>query len=207
MRLGGAVRPNGLGFPAIPSPRPALVALLFAAAVPAWPTGSTAWEDSRFVPVRPGHGHPRKAIAQRRVIVAPPPVVAKVIIIDRRPKFFHHPRPVIIIPSPLMSVSTPAPALQPVPSPPAYVPPPPPPPPAAQPPSYLRLDIRPDDTEIYLDSRFLGRAADLRGSSLVAVAPGKHLLEFRRLGSTVVRDIDFPPGTTVIVVQDWSLPG
>jgi hypothetical protein len=59
----------------------------------------------------------------------------------------------------------------------------------------VRLEVRPEDTSVYVDDRFLGTAREARSLRLT---PGRHAIELVRPGYVVER-------REVVVVEDESL--
>ncbi len=83
----------------------------------------------------------------------------------------------------------------------AYAPPPYPPPSGA-----LQIDVTPEDTEIFVDGRRIGLAKEFRGSAVIPVAAGQHLVEFHWTGFSVTGHIMVPPRTTVPLRRDLGPP-
>lgn len=75
-----------------------------------------------------------------------------------------------------------------------------PPPEALQ--GYLRLEVTPPETAIYVDGHFIGRGRDFSGPAVVPVSPGGHRVEFRaaRFGNQV--RVFVSAGETVALSQD-----
>jgi hypothetical protein len=67
---------------------------------------------------------------------------------------------------------------------------------------YLRLEVTPPETAIYVDGHFIGRGRDFSGPAMVPVSPGGHRVEFHaaRLGNQV--RVFVSAGETVVLSQD-----
>jgi hypothetical protein len=55
--------------------------------------------------------------------------------------------------------------------------------PAAESHGILRITLKTQDAEVYIDDRFVGLASDFNGTVMVSVPSGKHVVEFRYKGS------------------------
>jgi hypothetical protein len=86
---------------------------------------------------------------------------------------------------------------------------------------YLRVEVRPEEAEIYVDGEFVGRGRDFSGAAVIPVAPGGHRLELRadELGSQLYllvgagevvdirRDLSPPrPDRSTTSSRRWSTP-
>src|SRR5574337_24884 len=79
---------------------------------------------------------------------------------------------------------------------------PPPPPPTA----FLQIEAAPQDTEIIVDGRRIGRAGEFRGPVTVPVAAGPHVVQLYWRGFSITNHIVASPQTTVIVRRDLARP-
>lgn len=84
----------------------------------------------------------------------------------------------------------------------AYATPPYPPPSGA-----LQIDVTPEDTEIFVDGRRIGLVKEFRGSVVVPVVAGPHLVEFHWTGFSVTSQIMVPPQTTVPLRRNLAPSG
>lgn len=76
----------------------------------------------------------------------------------------------------------------------AYASPPQPYPPPS---GALRIDVTPEDTEIFVNGRRIGLAKEFHGSAVIPIVAGQHLVEFHWTGFSVTTQIMVPPQTTV----------
>src|SRR5574337_841512 len=82
----------------------------------------------------------------------------------------------------------------------AYAPPPSYPPPGGS----LRIEVTPEDAEIFVDGRRIGLAKEFRGPSAVPVAAGFHLVELHWRGFSVTNHIMVPPQAMVPLRRDLA---
>src|SRR5574337_819094 len=90
----------------------------------------------------------------------------------------------------------------------AYAPPspayqvryPPPPPPTAA----LQIEAAPQDTEIVVDGRRIGRAGEFHGPVTVPVVAGQHVVQLYCRGFSITNHIVVSPKTTVIVRRNLA---
>jgi len=74
--------------------------------------------------------------------------------------------------------------------------------PAAKSHGILQIKVENQDAEIYVDSRFIGRARDFKGPAMVSVPSGKHVVEFKYNGSSFpVANVDVVPNSTTFIVR------
>ncbi|MBI2486763.1 MAG: hypothetical protein HYW01_07370 [Deltaproteobacteria bacterium] len=66
----------------------------------------------------------------------------------------------------------------------------------------LQIKVETQDAEIYVDSRFIGRARDFKGPAMVSVPSGKHVAEFKYNGlSFAAVNVDVVPNSTTFIVR------
>ena len=72
-------------------------------------------------------------------------------------------------------------------------------------PSYgdLKIEAIPEEVEIFVDGRFIGRANDYKGAALVLVPSGTHVVDFRYKGSTSSTKVSVAPDTESFVGKDF----
>lgn len=68
----------------------------------------------------------------------------------------------------------------------------------------LQIEVTPDETEIVVDGRRIGMAREFRGSAVVPVAAGPHLLELHWRGFSIANQIMVSPQTTVLIRRNLS---
>lgn len=90
----------------------------------------------------------------------------------------------------------------------AYAPPPPayqvPYPPPPQPTAALQIETAPQDTEIVVDGRRIGRAGEFHGPVTVPVVAGPHVVQLYWRGFSITNHIVASPQTTVIVRRNLA---
>jgi hypothetical protein len=57
--------------------------------------------------------------------------------------------------------------------------------PAAESHGILRITLKTQDAEVYIDDRFVGLASDFNGTIIVSIPSGKHVIDFRYKGSSL----------------------
>ena len=64
----------------------------------------------------------------------------------------------------------------------------------------LRITLKKQDAEIYIDGRFVGLASDFNGTVLVSVPAGKHVVEFRYQDASLrAAHLDIAPGSVTAI--------
>jgi hypothetical protein len=72
--------------------------------------------------------------------------------------------------------------------------------PAAESHGILRITLKTQDAEIYIDGRFVGLASNFNGTVMVSVPAGKHVVEFRYQGSSLrTAHLDIAPGSVTAI--------
>lgn len=71
----------------------------------------------------------------------------------------------------------------------------------------LRFEVEPDDVEIYLDERYLGRAGELRGREVEGVRAGNRLVDLRWGGERTFLEVLVPSTGTRTVRLDLNPSG
>lgn len=71
----------------------------------------------------------------------------------------------------------------------------------------LRFEVEPDDVEIYLDERYLGRAGELRGREVEGILAGSRLVDLRWGGERTFLEVVVPVGGTRTIRLDLNPPG
>ena len=69
----------------------------------------------------------------------------------------------------------------------------------------LQIQVEPPEVEILVDGRFVGRALDFRGPTLVSVPAGNHVVEFRLAGLITSTQIYVGPGSTSVVTRNLTV--
>jgi Glycine zipper len=77
--------------------------------------------------------------------------------------------------------------------------------PYQQPSGTLQIEVTPEDAGIFVDGRRIGLAKEFRGSSVVPVVAGFHLVEFHWRRFSVANHIVVPPQTTVPIRRDLAV--
>ncbi len=68
----------------------------------------------------------------------------------------------------------------------------------------LEIEVAPEDVEIYVDGRFIGKANDFRGAAIVLVPSGTHVVGFRYNGSSSSTKVRVDPDSKSVIRQDFS---
>jgi hypothetical protein len=68
----------------------------------------------------------------------------------------------------------------------------------------LEIQVAPEDVEIYVDGRFIGKANDFRGPAVVLVPSGTHVVEFRYKGASSSTNVRVDPNSKSVIRQDFS---
>jgi PEGA domain-containing protein len=76
--------------------------------------------------------------------------------------------------------------------------------PYGQPYGDLEILVTPEDAEIYVDGRFIGKAKDFSGPTMVSVASGTHIVEFRYNGLSSSTSVTVAPDSKSVVQQHFS---
>lgn len=82
--------------------------------------------------------------------------------------------------------------------------------PSARPPELgtgrLRFEVEPDDVEIYLDERYLGKASELRGREVEGILAGSRLVTLQWSGERTFLEVVVPVGGTRTIRVDLAPP-
>lgn len=82
--------------------------------------------------------------------------------------------------------------------------------PSARPPELgagrLRFEVEPDDVEIYLDERYLGKAGELRGREVEGILAGSRLVDLRWGGERTFLEVVVPAGGTRTIRLNLAPP-
>jgi hypothetical protein len=68
----------------------------------------------------------------------------------------------------------------------------------------LQIQVEPAEAEIWVDGRFVGRALDFRGPTLVSVPAGSHVVEFRLANQITSTQIYVGTGSTSVVNRNLT---
>jgi len=67
----------------------------------------------------------------------------------------------------------------------------------------LKIEAIPEEVEIFVDGRFIGRANDYKGATIVLVPSGTHVVEFRYNGLTSSTNVSVAPDTESFIGKDF----